>query len=89
MKPELIYKYFSKHKNFIDTINNIKKDGHKVGDTTDYQIYKKYFMNAPIKNIKEINAKKCDIDKLEKLLVGKYGLVKMRINTKLQFLSSI
>jgi flap endonuclease-1 len=87
MKPEQIYKYFSKHKNFIDTINNIKKDGYKVEDTSDYKIYKEYFMNAPIKNIKDINIKKCDISKLEKLLVGKYGLVKMRINNKLQFLS--
>ena len=30
--------------------------------------------------------KKCDITKLEKLLVSKYGLVKMKIENKLQFL---
>jgi flap endonuclease-1 len=88
MKPELIYKYFSKHKNFIDTINNIKKDGYKVEDTSDYKIYKEYFMNAYIKDYKKIkDIKKCDITKLEKLLVGKYGLVKMRINNKLQFMN--
>lgn len=88
MKPELIYKYFSKHKNFIDTINNIKKDGYKVEDTSDYKIYKEYFMNAHINDYKKIkDIKKCDITKLEKLLVGKYGLVKMRINNKLQFIN--
>jgi len=89
MKPEIIYKYFSKHKNFIVTINNIKKDGYKVGDTTDYQMYKKYFMNAPIKNIKSIDISKCDVNRLEKLLVGKYGLVKMRIQNKLQFMGNL
>ena len=86
MKPELIYEYFSKHKNLIDTINHIKKDGYKVDNFNDYNIYKEYFMKPPIKTINKIEIKKCDTDKLEKLLVGKYGLVKMRINHKLQFM---
>jgi hypothetical protein len=43
-------------------------------------------MNAPVKKIKEISLKRCDVSKLEKLLVGKYGLVKMRIINKLQFM---
>ena len=86
MKPELIYKYYSKNKNIIDTINNIKNDGYKVDDFGDYEIYKEYFMNPPVKKINEIEVKKCDVSKLEKLLVGKYGLVKMRIINKLKFM---
>jgi flap endonuclease-1 len=86
MKPELIYKYYSKNKNIIDTINNIKDDGYKVDDFNDYKLYKDYFMNPPVKKINEIEVKKCDVAKLEKLLVGKYGLVKMRIINKLQFM---
>ncbi len=86
MKPELIYKYYSKNKNLMDTINEIKKDGYKVDDFKDYQMYKDYFLNPPVKKINEIEVKRCDVAKLEKLLVGKYGLVKMRINHKLQFM---
>ncbi len=86
MKPEQIYKYYSKNKNLLNTINNIKQDGYQIDDFNDYKIYKDYFMNAPVKKIKEIELKKCDVSKLEKLLVGKYGLVKMRINHKLQFM---
>ena len=89
MKPEVIYQYYSKSKNIINTINNIKKDGYDVDDFNDYQIYKDYFMKPPVKKINDIKLKKCDIIKLEKLLVGKYGLVKMRINHKLQFMNEI
>jgi flap endonuclease-1 len=89
MKPEVIYQYYSKSKNIINTINNIKKDGYDVDDFNDYQIYKDYFMKPPVKKINDIKLKKCDIVKLEKLLVGKYGLVKMRINHKLQFMNEI
>ena len=46
-------------------------------------------MNPPVEKINDIKLKKCDIVKLEKLLVGKYGLVKMRINHKLQFMNEI
>ena len=87
MKPELIYKYFMKSKNLMNTINDIKKDGHKVDNFDDYQQYKNYFMLSPVKKINEIELKKCDLEKLEKLLVGKYGLVKMKIQHKLKFIS--
>ncbi len=86
MKPELIYEYYSKNKNLMNTINHIKKDGYRVDDFNDYEIYKTYFMKPPVKKIKEIALKRCDVSKLEKLLVGKYGLVKMRIINKLQFM---
>jgi flap endonuclease-1 len=89
MKPELIYQYYSKNKNLINTINNIKKDGYLVDDFNDYNTYKEYFMNPPVKKINEMKLNKCDVVKLEKLLVGKYGLVKMRINHKLQFMNEI
>lgn len=87
MKPEMIYEFYSKNKNIIETLNDIKKNGYKIDDFNDYQLYKDYFMNAPVKNIKKVDIKKCDVAKLEKLLVGKYGLVKMRIINKLQFMN--
>jgi len=87
MKPELIYKYFSKSKSLLETVKDIKKDGYKVENFDDFQQYKDYFINAPVSKITDIKIKKCDGEKLEKLLVGKYGLVKMRIYQKLQFMN--
>ncbi len=89
MKPELIYKYFMKNKSLVETIKTIKKDGYKIDNFDDFQTYKNYFLNAPISKITDIKLNKCNIEKLEKLLVGKYGLVKMRILHKLQFMADI
>ncbi len=86
LKPEVIYKYFSKNKNIPDTLKLMKQDNIRIPDMSDYNIYKDYFMNPPINKIDNITMKKCDITKLEKLLVSKYGLVKMKIENKLQFL---
>ena len=86
LKPEVIYKYFSKNKNIPDTLKLMKQDNIRIPDMSDYNIYKEYFMNPPINKIDNITMKKCDITKLEKLLVSKYGLVKMKIEHKLQFL---
>lgn len=89
MKPELIYKYFCKSKSLVDTIKYIKKDGYKIDNFDDYQQYKDYFINPPVNKIKDIGLKKCNVEQLEKLLVSKYGLVKMRILQKLQFMNEL
>jgi flap endonuclease-1 len=87
IKPEIIYKYFIKTKNIPDTLKLMKKDYTKLPDFSDYNIYKEYFINPPVTKMENITMKKCDINKLEKLLVSKYGLVKMKIEHKLQFLN--
>jgi flap endonuclease-1 len=88
VKPEIIYKYFSKIKNIPDTLKLMKKDNIRVPDFSDYNIYKEYFINPPVIKSTNINIQKCDIIKLEKLLVSKYGLVKMKIEHKLTFLDN-
>lgn len=87
IKPEIIYNYFMKTKNLLKTVELMKKDGYYIPDMSDYQIYKDYFMNPPVINTNiNIKMKKCNINDLEKLLVNKYGLVKMKIYNKIKFL---
>jgi flap endonuclease-1 len=90
IKVDTIYNYFIKHKNIPDTINSMKKDGIKVPNMSDYMIYKQYFINPPVSKVvkNEMVLSKCDLPKLEKLLVSKYGLVKMKIEHKLTFLNN-
>ena len=85
MDPEKIYEYYLKYKNISEVILNLKKE-NIITDTIDYNIYKQYFLNPPVLKNTNIELKKCDLPKLEKLLVSKYGLVKMKINHKLLFL---
>jgi flap endonuclease-1 len=88
IKPEIIYNYFMKTKNLLKTVDLMKKDGYYIPDMSDYQIYKDYFMNPPVisNTSNNIKMKKCNINDLEKLLVNKYGLVKMKIYNKIKFL---
>lgn len=90
IKVDTIYNYFIKHKNIPDTVNSMKKDGIKVPNMSDYMIYKKYFIDPPVSKVSNdtIMLSKCDLPKLEKLLVSKYGLVKMKIDHKLTFLNN-
>lgn len=90
LKVDVIYNYFMKHKNIPDTISEMKKDGISVPNMKDYMIYKNYFINPPVSKVlmNEIMMTKCDLPKLEKLLVSKYGLVKMKIEHKLTFLNN-
>ncbi len=67
----------------------MKKDGIYVFKT-EYNIYKNYFIEPPVTKITENNIKMtlCSKDKLEKLLVSKYGLVKLKIQNKLNYLEN-
>ena len=87
LEPINIYNYYIKHKNIKDTLNNMHDDNIKLPDFSESETYKNYFMNPPVKHIAIINMKPCDIVKLENILVAKYGLIRMKIQTKLQFLS--
>ncbi len=86
-RSEKIYEYYIKYKNIPETLNAMKKDGIYVYNT-DYTIYKNYFMNPPVNKYNEIKINKCSREKLEKLLVSKYGLVKMKIQNKMNFLDN-
>ncbi len=89
-RSEKIYEYYIKHKNISDTLNEMKKDGIYIYNT-DYTIYKNYFLNPPVikfTNNSQFKMKKCLREKLEKLLVSKYGLVKIKIQNKIDFLEN-
>jgi flap endonuclease-1 len=90
IKVDVIYNYFMKHKNIPDTVISMKKDGINVPNMKDYMIYKKYFIDPPVSKVSnnDMIMNKCDLPKLEKLLVSKYGLVKMKIEHKLTFLNN-
>ena len=90
IKVDVIYNYFMKHKNIPDTVISMKKDGINVPNMKDYMIYKKYFIDPPVSKVSnnDMMITKCDLPKLEKLLVSKYGLVKMKIDHKLTFLNN-
>ncbi len=90
IKVDVIYNYFMKHKNIPDTVNAMRKDGISVPNMKDYMLYKNYFIDPPVLKVlhNEIMMTKCDLSKLEKLLVSKYGLVKMKIEHKLTFLNN-
>jgi hypothetical protein len=81
-----------KNKNIPDTLKDMKNDGVYVYNT-DYTIYKNYFLNPPVtkfnnSDVSSTKIKTCSRDKLEKLLVSKYGLVKIKIQNKMNFLEN-
>ena len=87
VSPEVIYKYYIKNKNINDTYTHMTADGYIFPNIDTIYKCKEYFMNSPNSIINKIDIGKCDIDKLEKLLVSKYGLVKMKIQDKLKYLT--
>ncbi len=68
----------------------MKEDGNNLPNVSieEYNKIKEYFMNPEIKNTNNVEMKKCDIKKLEQLLVQRYGLVKLKIINKLNFLDN-
>ncbi len=89
VKSEEMYEIYYKYKNIPDTLENLKQKGYKIPNDFDYELLKKYFITPPVNNIKELKLKKCNTDELEKLLVNKYGLVKIKIYYKLQYLKEV
>ncbi len=88
INPEIIYNNYYKYKNITDTLKGLNK-GLNSNDIENYYLYKNYFINPPVHDIKTIDFNKPQIKELEKLLVTKYGLVKMKIYTKMKFLENI
>lgn len=90
IKQDTVYRYYKGHHNIPDTLNHLKEDGNNLPNVSieEYNKIKEYFMNPEIKNINNVDMTKCDIKKLEKLLVQRYGLVKLKIINKLNFLDN-
>ncbi len=90
IKQDTIYRYYKGHHNIPDTLNHMKEDGNNLPNVSieEYNKIKEYFMNPEIKNTNNVEMKKCDIKKLEQLLVQRYGLVKLKIINKLNFLDN-
>ena len=95
ISPNIMYSYYSIHKNMNTTLLALQKDKllqiNKTlqSDIANYPIYKEYFLNPPVHNITTIEYKKADIVELEKLLVSHYGLVKSKIINKLKYLEQV
>ena len=92
--PDIIYRYYSVHKNMNNTIQSLVKDKILImnktiqGDILNYNIYKDYFLNPPVKNITSFDQKYVNIVELEKILISRYGLIRSKIINKLKFLES-
>lgn len=91
VKQDTIFRYYKGHRNIPDTLNHIKEDGNNIPNVNidEYYKIKNYFMNPEVKNVDNVDIKRCDIKKLEQLLVLKYGLVKIKIINKLNFLDNL
>jgi flap endonuclease-1 len=90
IKQDTIYRYYKGHHNIPDTLNHLKEDGNNLPNVSieEYNKIKEYFMNPEIKKIDNVDMKKCDVKKLEQLLVQRYGLVKLKIINKLNLLDN-
>jgi flap endonuclease-1 len=90
IKANIIYKYFSCTKDIELTIKLLRKDNYEIEDF-DYKEARNYFFdnNDVDKNISNnLDLKTPNIKKLEDLLVNKYGLIKSRIQNKINFLEN-
>ena len=86
ISPETIYKIYLEHKDIPSTLKALNKN---LSELDNYSSYKNYFLNPPVHDIKSIEYKKPNIAELDKLLVSKYGLVRIKILSKLRFLENI
>ena len=96
INPAIIYKYYYQNKDINNTLLSMANDNiiprNRLLNTTElnnYSLYKDYFINPPVHNITDIKFKKANIKELDKLLVSKYGLVRVKIYNKLKFLETI
>jgi len=88
LKAPEIYNIYKNLKNKDKMIKYLKEKGHKTSCFDNFDDIKKYFMSTNLVNdqITNFNLKNPNLDKLEDLLVNKYGLIKFKIKNKLDFL---
>jgi flap endonuclease-1 len=88
INANIIYKHYSLYKDINKTILSLKRNGYLVNQL-EYKDVKKYFLSSDnfIKVSKDnLNLTKPDKNLLLNLLVNKYGLVKYKIDNKINFL---
>jgi flap endonuclease-1 len=91
VKTNDIFKVYMKNKTIEKTLYDLKEAGYNIPDKFEYIEAKEYFKKSfaiPITN-DNISISKPDIDKLIILLVGKYGLTKYKIVSKLNRLNDL
>ena len=89
ISPNVIYKYYSQYKDIKRTLEELKKDGYNVNVNMNYEEIKNYFSKSKNYNViksGDLELVKPDKNSLCKLLVERYGLVKYKIDKKLDFL---
>ena len=88
---QIIFKYYSEHKNIDLTLTNLKKNNYNVPDKLEYEHIKQYYLNAPYLEINEdtLKLKMIQYDELINLLINKYGLIKYKIINKLKKIDNI
>jgi flap endonuclease-1 len=81
----IIYTYYLRNKNIIDTLHELKNNNYNVPNILDIDNIKEYYKNAPYTYItsNELKIKSFDKNKIIDLLVNKYGLIKFKVINKL------
>jgi len=87
LKPNEIYKLYSKFLDIKETIKYLHdNNNYNTNDITNYVIAKKYFQNPKIVKIEASDIKITKPSEIEliDLLVNKYGLIKYKIQKKVE-----
>jgi len=81
----IIYTYYLRNKNIIDTLHELKNNNYNVPNILDIDNIKEYYKNAPYTYItsNELKIKSFDKNKIVDLLVNKHGLIKFKVINKL------
>ena len=91
VKTNDIFTYYMKNKSIEKTLDDLKEAGYNIPDNIEYIEAKEYFKNSLAMEVttKSISITKPETDKLVKLLVDKYGLIKYKIVGKLNKLNEL
>ena len=90
INPEDLYNAYIKFKNINETFEYLKDKKYNVPEIDNINVIKDYFKNPPVlKDIKNIELYKPDIEKLEDKLVNDYSLIKSKIINKIYFLKNL
>jgi len=86
IKPKIIYEVYSKHHNINDTIEEFKESNYNVPKIFNYKIAKKYFQTAEVCKVshKDLEILKPRQAELTNLLVNKHGLIKYKLQKKIE-----
>lgn len=91
IKPSVIYNTYVNNFSIEGTLNDLKIAGYNVPNNFEYQEAKNYFVNQLSSNVTldKLVLKKPSIDKLQKLLIDRYGLIRYKVIHKLSKLNEM